>query len=234
MVTSMEAIEFSELQRLGVPLDGEVLERRRTASHELDIQISDIAVENIIEDAKLGGTFVMIHALICNVSPRRIRLEQCRIDLPWDDPDFSLLEAPWLKQPGKFTYSPSRAPTYSFEREVVLNHRFGRQGGLNSGDSLDGFILGTGSQAIPDHYQQRQGVDVQLAIIDGRGNIFRESARVMLDRSEQLKRASAGNRRKRIPIFDHNLEMLEQGHALAKCAQTFASGGGTTRRFTVK
>ena len=49
-------------------------------------------------------------------------------------------------------------------------------------------ILGVGSQAIPDHYHDRQGVDVQLVIIDGRGKIYQESARVMLNRLKQLKR----------------------------------------------
>src|ERR1035437_7166507 len=167
MVTSMEAIGSSELQRLGVPLDGEVLERRRAASFGLDIQVSDEFYEMAILDAEFGGTFVMIRTVICNVSPRRIRVDQCHIELPWDDPDFSLLEVPWLKEPGKFTYSSPRAPSYSFEREAVLNHRFGRQGGINPGDSLDGLILGVGSEAIPDHYHHHQGVDVQLVIVDG-------------------------------------------------------------------
>jgi hypothetical protein len=49
-------------------------------------------------------------------------------------------------------------------------------------------LFGAGSQAIPDQYQDREGVKVQLLIIDGQGKLYQERPRVMLDRSEQLRR----------------------------------------------
>jgi hypothetical protein len=209
MVTSMEAIGSSELQRLGVLLDGEVLERMRAASPELDIQVSDEFYETTILDAEFGGTFVMIRTVICNVSSRIIWLDKCRIDLPWHDPDFRLLEAQRRRVPGKSIYLSPREPLHRFDYNEVLNHRFGRQGKLNPGDSLDGLILGVGSEAIPYHYQDGQRVDVKLTIWDGRGKLYLNKTRVVMDRSNQLrrqreaiKRACAGNRRKRIPIFD--------------------------------
>ena len=139
----------------------------------------------------------MIHIVISNDSPQVIRLDQCRIELPWFDSEFHLLEPPWRKIPREYSYSSPNAPTLSFEREAVLNHRFGHQGRLNPGDSLDGMILGAGSQAIPDQYQHCEAVKVQLLIIDGQGKMYQENPRVMLDRSEQLmseKKAGACKR----------------------------------------
>jgi hypothetical protein len=188
MVTSKDGMEFSELQALGVPLDGRVMEHSRTAELGLYLRIFESPIDCTILDAQLGGTFLMIPVIICNESPRVIRLDQCRIELPWHDPDFRLLEDPWRKAPRENKYSSENAPRLSFDREVALNHRFGRQGRLNPGDSLDGLILGAGSQAIPDQYHHREGVDVPLVIIDGKGKMYQESARVILDRSEQLKR----------------------------------------------
>ena len=154
----------------------------------------------------------MNHVVISNDSPRVIRLNQCRIELPWHDTEFRLLEDPWRKMPREDSYSSPKVPTLSFEREAVLNHRFGHQGRLNPGDSLDGMILGVGSQGIPDKYHHRQGVDVQLVIIDEQGKMYQESARVMLNRSEQLKRqkearrASARNQYKKKPVKEETLK----------------------------
>jgi hypothetical protein len=211
MVTSKDGMEFSELQALGVPLDGRVMERSRTAELGLYLRVFESPIDCTILDAQLGGTFLMIPVIICNDSPRVIRLDQCRIVLPWHDPDFRLLEDPWRKMPREYSYSSPKVPTLSFEREAVLNHRFGHQGRLNPGDSLDGLILGAGSQAIPDQYHHRQGVDVQLVIIDGKGKMYQESALVILDRSEQLKRqkearrASARNQCKKKPVKEEVL-----------------------------
>ena len=212
MVTSKDSIEFSELQALGVPLDGGVLERTRTATLRLYIKIFPSVIDCTICDAQYGGTFLMIHAFICNDSPRVIRLDQCRIELPWYEPDFRLLEDPWRKMPREHSYISPKVPTLLFEREAALNHRFGNQGRLNPGDSLDGMVLGVGSQAIPDQYHHREGVDVQMVIIDGRGKVYQVNARVMLDRSEQLKRqrearerASARNKDKRKLIKEEAL-----------------------------
>jgi hypothetical protein len=212
MVTSKDGIKFSELQALGVPLDGAILERLRTAELGLQIQVFQSAIDCTIFDAQLGGTFLMIHVVISNDSPRVIRLNQCRIELPWHDTEFRLLEDPWRKMPREDCYSSPKVPTLSFEREAVLNHRFGHQGRLNPGDSLDGMILGVGSQGIPDKYHHRQGVDVQLVIIDEQGKMYQESARVMLNRSEQLKRqkearrASARNQYKKKPVKEETLK----------------------------
>ena len=188
MGTNLKAIDFSELQALGVPLDWEILERTRAVSLGLQIQVIESAVDATIFDAQFGGIILMIHAAIHNDSLKVIRLDECQIELPWEDPDFRLLQASWRKMPREYMYSSSLAPTLQFESEAVLNHRFGRRGRLNPGALLDGMILGAGIQPIPDRYQHRQRVDVQLAIIDGRGKVYLETARVMLDRSVQLMR----------------------------------------------
>jgi|HubBroStandDraft_4_1064222.scaffolds.fasta_scaffold531741_1 hypothetical protein len=188
MNTSKDEMEFSELQALGVPLDGGVVERSRTAELGLRIHLFQAGIDCTIFDAQFGGTFVMIHVVISNDSPQVVRLDQCRIELPWLDPEFHLLKDPWQKIPREHSYSSPNAPTLPFERDAVINHRFGHQGRLSPGDSLDGMLLGAGSKAIPDQYQHREGVKVQLLIVDGQGKVYQENPRVMLDRSEQLRR----------------------------------------------
>jgi hypothetical protein len=208
MVASTNAIGSSELQRLGVPLDGEELERMRTASLGLDIQIDDV-FEPTIVDAEFGGTLLMIRAAIRNVSPRVMWLNQCRIELPWYEPEFSLLEDPRRKVPRESIYSSQREPSHLFDRKEVLNHRFGSQGRVNPDDFVEGLILGEGLLEIPYHYQDQQRVDVQLEICDGRGKLYPKKVCVMLRRSkrrmrllEQIKSESRWNQRKRVPIFD--------------------------------
>jgi hypothetical protein len=197
MGTSKDGMEFSELQALGVPLDGGVVERSRAAEQGLRIHVFQAGIDCTILDAQFGGTFLMIHFVISNDSPRVIRLDQCRIEVPWFDQDFRLLEDPWQKIPREHSYASPNAPTLQFERDAVLNHLFGNQGRLNPGDSLDGMLLAAGSQTIPDQYQHREGVNLQLLIIDGQGRVYQENPGVMLDRSEHL------NREKKVRMCKH-------------------------------
>lgn len=153
MSTSLRSIGPSELQKLGVPLDGEVLERSPEVSFLPDVKVFD----STISATKSGEAFLMILTSICNISQRVVRLAECRINAPWYDSTFSLLVSKAC------VYSSPEGP---YDRKSVLNHRFGSQGKLHPGDELYGSILAEGPETIPYEYQDKDEIDVKLEIWD--------------------------------------------------------------------
>jgi hypothetical protein len=181
-------MEFSKLQALGVPLDGEVLERIRAASLGLSIHTFETAADAFIADTPVGGALLAIHVVIANDSPRVIRIHQFRVGLPWIDPDFTLLADPRHNIPREQLYWSAKDPTLRFNREAVLNHRTGSRGRLAPGESIDGILFGAGEQAIPEPFHNSKWVEVTLGIVDGRGTTHQALVRTALDRSAGLTR----------------------------------------------
>ena len=180
--------ELSRLSALGIPLDGEVVEGIRVASTGLSIHPIVTRAESKMFDQVGGGTGVMIHFAIANDSDRLIRVEEYKIEIPWSDPDFALLEDPRRKGSRADGYSFGRW-FYPYNRELVLNHRTGRQGVIRSGPDqwLKGFLLAEGPYPIPEDYPHHEWTEVQLVIFDNRGNRYEVGVEVFVDRGEQLR-----------------------------------------------
>lgn len=159
-----------DLQRAGIPLHEDVLERMRIESQGLRVYQTGTLVENEIFD--LGsGMGVTIALAIDNNARKNIRIAQFRLELPWVEPGFHWLEDPLRKKPRERLYKFPRPSVLTFERELVLNHRIGRLGVLLPSDYLDGLLLGVGEASIPESFQHRQPLNLQLRILDTRGRI---------------------------------------------------------------
>jgi hypothetical protein len=160
---------LSDLQRGGIPLDEEVLERIRAASRGLSIYQTGTLLETSVFDLKSGGSGYMLSVAIHNDSTRPIRLHEFRLEMLWHDPEFRWLDDPRRASPRKYTYSFPPSESLEFERDVVLNHRVGSAGQLNPEGSIEGLLLGIGEAPVPDEYHDRQALQMRLLIFDRRG-----------------------------------------------------------------
>jgi hypothetical protein len=125
--------------------------------------------QNCVFDLDRGGWGCTLAIAICNDSDRVIRVQSYRLEVPTFEWNFDWLEDPLRKSPRGYSYSFPPPGPVEFHREVVLNHRIGRKGRLNPGDSFEGLLLGKGQACLPDNFRDRQRMITKLAIFDGRG-----------------------------------------------------------------
>ncbi len=187
-VSQEELMLMCQLRSKGIPLDEEVLEAMQDASRRPHIYQTGTVVENTIFDLHSGGTGYMLSIAIHNDSNRIVSPHEYRLEMLWFEPEFRWLEDPWRKEPREYAYSFPKPRWAPFEREVVLNHRLGRNGRINPDGWLEGLLLGVGREPIPEKYHARQRLQTRLLVFDGRGNRFETDLNLLVDRSVQLNR----------------------------------------------
>lgn len=172
-ITAKDLEHVSQLQDEGIPLDGEVLEEMRAADGGLELFQDPETIQTSIFDLDSGQTGYMLSIKIHNESQRSIQLKEPRLAILWREPDFHWLVDPLRKSPREYTYSlPDPAPV-GFERDAVVNHRFGRRDSRLDPDGwLEGLLLGVGREPIPEEYHDRQRIKMVLSIFDGRDNRY--------------------------------------------------------------
>jgi hypothetical protein len=171
MAIKIGSTEFSrakELEALGIPLDGEVLEKSQEPCRGLWIDQDPQTPHTRLFDTISGGTGVWITVWIGVY--RIIRVSAVRLDIPWCK-QIRWLEDPLRKAPAKYYYSFPVPGTPRFERDAVLNHQLRSNSKLFPGQ-LDGFLLGIGEEPIPDQYRDREPFEARLSIFDGRNNQY--------------------------------------------------------------
>jgi hypothetical protein len=170
-ISATELLRARQLEALGVPLDDEVLAKSQEASRGLWISQDPNIPQTTIFDTISGGTGVIISLSICNESDQMIRISAARLDIFWCK-QVRWLDDPLRKAPVKHYYSIPMPDFPRFERDAILNHRFGPNGKLFPGDQLDGFLLGIGVEPIPDQYINRALFEARLWIFDGRNHRY--------------------------------------------------------------
>jgi hypothetical protein len=173
---------LSDLQRGGIPLDEEALERIRTASRGLSMYQTGTILETSVFDLDSGGSGYMLSVAIHNDSTRPIRLHEIRLEMLWHDAAFRWLDDPRRASPRKYTYSFPPSESLEFERDVVLNHYIGGAGQLNPGASIEGLLLGMGESPIPDEYRDRQLLPMRLLVLDRGGRQYASHLKLHVSR----------------------------------------------------
>jgi hypothetical protein len=168
-ISSKEFLRAKQLETLGIPLDHEVLEKRKEACHGLWMGQDPSIPQTILFDMVSGHTGVVIALKICNESEQMISLRAARLKIPWCN-QICWLEDPFRNAPRKFIYSFPKPDLQGFERDLVLNHQFGQNSKLFLGDQLDGFLLGIGDEPIPDQFRDCEIFEASLSIFDSRNN----------------------------------------------------------------
>ena len=207
LLSEKEFLLFSQLRAAGIPLDEEVLEAMKAAPRGLSLFQIGTALESGTFDLIPGGTAYMLSVAICNDSNRVVWLHDFRLKIPWSEPRFNWLEDPLRKVPREFIYSFPNGGPIGFDRDVVLNHRIGREDKLYPGDCREGLLLGVGQERAPVEYRDRQRLQTRLSVFDERGNRYDLDLNLLMSREKQPQLGSA----KESPRCHRNLFDKEDG-----------------------
>jgi hypothetical protein len=197
--SSEQLLRVSRILESGIPLDPVVVEALRRSCGGLSISQIGSPVENTIFDLEHGGTGYMLSVEICNHAPKILGIEQYRLEPPWPESDFRWLEDPRKLTPCEVNYSFPKYGPEGLDRECVLNHRVGRNGRLLPGDCTRGFLCGVGQACIPDEYQDRQRVRMQLSLVATRGTELTLDIDLVLNREVQIRRQRQLEKFRRTP-----------------------------------
>jgi hypothetical protein len=137
-------------------------------------------------DLDWGGWGCILSIAVQNDSDPVICVQQYRLEVPKFEWNFEWLEDPLRKSPRGYSYSFPPPGPVEFAREVVLNHRIGRKGRLNPGDSFEGLLLGKGQACLPDTFRDRQRMRAKLTIFDGRGGCYELEASLCVNRQVRI------------------------------------------------
>lgn len=160
-----------DLQRRGIPLHEDALNRERRHFGGLCLYQSGSIVESQIFDLWCGMGVVLSLALESDAI-ENIRIAEYRLEFPWFEGQFGWMQDPLTMCPREFSYAFPKPSLLVFERHAVLNHRVGLHGLLRPGGRLDGLLLGVGQSRIPEQIQNRQKLEVQLRVFDSRGRDY--------------------------------------------------------------
>jgi hypothetical protein len=170
-LTSKELKRARELEALGIPLDGELLEKSQKACSGLLIDQDPNILQTAIFDVDSRKTGVMIGMFLMNQTDHAIGLKMALLSVPWSK-QIHWLEDPLRHVPAKSYYSLLNSDYPQIERDSALNHRFGPKRKLLPGESLEGLLLGWFEEPIPDQYRNRELFETTLMIFDGGNNSF--------------------------------------------------------------
>jgi len=124
-------------------------------------QIDSVSESTVFDVRRCGPTGCQIAVHVGVEGPMRI--SYWKLILPWSDPTFA-----WLLDPSEIGgdsdfYTFYRDPPYRISRHQVLNHRRIVRG------EMEGLLLGTGFEPIPDSFGHGSSVDCKLIPVDPMG-----------------------------------------------------------------
>jgi hypothetical protein len=185
------------IRRAGRPIhvpedDGEV---RYIPAYALRVYQTGGIIESTAFDLGAGTGFKINLVITCRVSGFAVSLIE--LELPWEHTHIQ-----WLEDP-KVIDGPSRCyrffgnTTLEFERNLVLNHRLKLTQRFSAGESAVGFLLGLGSEPIPEDCPHRKMIPAFVVIYDQFARTCRATIELWADRSTRSMRpARSGARRK--------------------------------------
>jgi hypothetical protein len=135
------------------------------------------------------------------------------LELPWAQPYILWLEDPLELDGPSRCYRFHGGDFLEFERDQVINHYANVRRTFSAGQSIQGFLLGTGSEPIPPAFAHGAEIPSFLHIYDQFGRKYRAPVKLRADRSMKDRRDwRSGIRRKgglldkRDPIEDTEKE----------------------------
>jgi hypothetical protein len=172
--------------------DGEV---RYIPSNALRVSQTGALIESTAFDLGAGTGFTINLVVTSRVSG--FAVSHIELELPWEH-----THVQWLEDP-KVIDGPSRCyrffgnQTLEFERNLVLNHRLKMTQRFSAGESAEGFLLGLGSEPIPEEHPHGKMIPAFVVIYDQFARMCRVPVKLWADRSTRnIRRAQSGARRK--------------------------------------
>jgi hypothetical protein len=174
----------SSLRERGIPVDEDELSSMEAIAGGMVIWQTGTAPESSTWELESGGTAFIVRLMIENRSDQPLALVRAVMEPPWHEPHGVRL----LKDPGPKRTRPS---LYEFpgrrlcpmEREVVFNHRIGRNRPLMPRESFDGFLLAVGEMPMPPEYCDRARIEINVTLIDQHNMVCEELFNLMACRA---------------------------------------------------
>jgi hypothetical protein len=185
------------IRRAGRPIhipedDGDV---RYIPSAALRVYQTGGVIESTAFDLSAGTGFkinLVVTSTVSGFAVSRIELK-----LPWEH-----THVQWLEDPN-VTIGPSRCyrffghQTLEIERELVLNHRLKVTRLFSIGESVEGLLLGIGSEPIPEEFPQGRMIPALVLIYDQIARQYQAPVKLWADRSTRnTNSAQVGAKRK--------------------------------------
>jgi hypothetical protein len=191
---------MQELRRLGVftdVTDAELIDSLPSSKVRIDAPGGNL--ETSIFDLDPVGTGYMVW-LSLTVVDGPFAIAEFFLTLPW-----SVAWIEWLSDPaqGKGPHYVYRFPGRrgdEFPRDNVINHCADAQKMLRRGQRIEGFLLGYGSEPIPNTYEHGQHVLGNVGIFDQFDEMYSAETDFWIDRSARSAAASRV-RTPRKPLF---------------------------------
>jgi hypothetical protein len=147
-----------QLRAAGVPLDLDQF----AADGFAMIRQCDGILENSVFDLPYGPAGYIISLRIA-INRAIVGIGDFCLELPWTDGDTK-----WLgvsqSHSDRYRFPGGSGP--EFEKEVVINHFAGLSRKFRRGDFFQGFLLGFGSEPIPDDITMGAQVDAFITVTD--------------------------------------------------------------------
>ena len=188
-------------------LEGGALDNAPSAGSGLLIHQVGGVTESLVFDLDDGGTGYILSVAIINKLPGPVCIQDYHLELPWDDPHFRWLEDPPAGAPQRYLYCFPGMRALEFERDVVINGcRWKRtKAWLQPDRCIEGLLLGTGREPIPDQYKHGCFVDMELLVF-GAGSCFWSTVWVWVKRTGRSvklnQRPLRGRARRKLIVRD--------------------------------
>jgi hypothetical protein len=166
--------------------DGEV---RYIPSAALRVYQTGGIIESTAFDLSAGTGFKISLVFTSRVSG--FAVSHIELELPWEPTHVQWLEDPKVIDGPSRCYRFFGSQTLEFERNLVLNHRLKVTQRFSAGESAEGFLLGLGSEPIPEEHPHGKMIPAFVVIYDQFARMCRVPVRLWADRP-----ARSGARRK--------------------------------------
>lgn len=141
------------------------IDKRRV---RLRITQSGNSITNQVYATELDMTGYRAEVKIINDSTFPVVLRGFDLERPWNDEDFRFLPDPRdTRRPQDYYEMPTT--TLRWPMDDVINHRTFKNGKMEPGDVIDGFILAVGTTPIPPFYKHGDEIEMKFSVYDQRG-----------------------------------------------------------------
>jgi hypothetical protein len=138
---------------------------------------------------------VNMHVLSSNMA-----IEDIYLEVPWRDYSVRLLSDPVEIGAGYCNYRFFGSHPFELERGQVLNHRAVRTKPFRPGTALQGLILWSGLEEIPDAFEHGGSLPARVTVFDQFGDEFAYEFNLWIDRRNKWLPAKRP-KRLRVPLF---------------------------------
>jgi hypothetical protein len=124
------------------------------------------------------------------------------LELPWKLTYFWLLEDPVVIDGPWRCYRFVGDAVLEFRRELVINHLLRVTRPFSAGESVEGFLLGTGCDPIPAKFSQGEMIPAFLVLYDQFAHPYRAPLELCVDRTTKNLRPRRSSARRKGKLLD--------------------------------